>query len=457
LILGFLTAFILGGAAVFGGVTLLGGDSAEESSEKSDSEGGKGEDGESSASNPDLFNLGLFTVNLHGPGGGGVVRMEIQVQTDASLVENLEELKPQFRQAIITIVSEYSYSDLEGLDGKTRLADELLTRLNRLVENGRINRLYFVQFAVQGRVTEEGGKKNQAEVDRRQAELDALKKQAEDANDSDTQVLQGLRLQLKVNAEMINDQYAVSIVTNDLLAQGCEVVEGGASKTDRLKTTIYAPDHLHEQARVLATLIPGGAEIDTLTWAAKEDVVIALGDSVYDGIEAIEEPTGGECPPWCGEDGLDGLSAEELEAYESEEYTDFHYMLHALDAESEEEYNKRQNSETRVCSTTADARCRVCGHCEVFEPTPEEPPSAAAAELKEEFGELRFNSLPWSNIAIDGEPNGRTGKPIELTVGLHQVVLTTADGRQHEMSVTIRANKTETKCWNFDESQLCYR
>ncbi len=146
LILGVLTAFIVGGAAGFGGSSFMGGgDEAAESSEEGGEEGEEGEAGPS----PGLFNLGLFTVNLRGTGGGRVVRMEIQVQTEANLVEGLEERKPEFRHAIITMVSDYSYGDLEGLDGKTRLADELLARLNRLMDGGRISRLYFVQFVVQ--------------------------------------------------------------------------------------------------------------------------------------------------------------------------------------------------------------------------------------------------------------------------------------------------------------------
>jgi flagellar FliL protein len=146
MILGVLATFIVGGAVGFGGSSFMGG--GDESADSSDEGGEKGKDGDA-APTTCLFNLGLFTVNLRGTGGGRVVRMEIQVVTQAGLCDGLEERKPEFRHAIITMVSDYSYNDLEGLDGKTRLADELLTRLNRLMDSGRINRLYFVQFVVQ--------------------------------------------------------------------------------------------------------------------------------------------------------------------------------------------------------------------------------------------------------------------------------------------------------------------
>jgi len=137
----------LGGGAF---IAMQMGDSGSSSGDESE-EGASGEgDGEESAdAAPALFNLGLFTINLRGTGGGRVLRMEVQVQADAGVVETLEERKPEFRHAIITMVSDYSYTDLDGRDAKMRLADELLARLNRLMESGRINRLYFVQFVVQ--------------------------------------------------------------------------------------------------------------------------------------------------------------------------------------------------------------------------------------------------------------------------------------------------------------------
>jgi len=77
MILGVLATFIVGGAVGFGGSSFMGG--GDESAESGEKEGEKGEEGPATG----LFNLGLFTVNLRGTGGGRVVRMEIQVQTEA--------------------------------------------------------------------------------------------------------------------------------------------------------------------------------------------------------------------------------------------------------------------------------------------------------------------------------------------------------------------------------------
>jgi len=88
---------------------------------------------------------------------------------------------------------------------------------------------------------------------------------------------------------------------------------------------------------------------------------------------------------------------------------------------------------------------------------PAAAPAPAAAQGATGKGELRMNSLPWSNMTVDGKPAGRTGRPIELSAGRHTVVLTTSDGRRHEETLTVRANKTETRCWNFDLEAQCKR
>jgi flagellar basal body-associated protein FliL len=55
----------------------------------------------------------------------------------------------QLRDSIITAVSDYTWSELEGAEGKTRLRDELISRVNAVVAPAAIGRLYFTQFVIQ--------------------------------------------------------------------------------------------------------------------------------------------------------------------------------------------------------------------------------------------------------------------------------------------------------------------
>lgn len=96
-----------------------------------------------------VTNLGTFTVNLRGSGGGRVVRMEVQLDSTGKDAAALAGKTPQIRDSVITAVSDYTWSELEGVDGKTHLRDELLERVNGIAAPAQVSALYFTQFVVQ--------------------------------------------------------------------------------------------------------------------------------------------------------------------------------------------------------------------------------------------------------------------------------------------------------------------
>jgi flagellar FliL protein len=96
-----------------------------------------------------ITNLGSFTLNLRGSGGGRILRMEVQVETDAALAPKVGERTPQLRDSILGAVSDYTWGDLEGTDGKVRLREELLARANGVMSPSRVDQVYLTQFVVQ--------------------------------------------------------------------------------------------------------------------------------------------------------------------------------------------------------------------------------------------------------------------------------------------------------------------
>ncbi len=96
-----------------------------------------------------ITSVGSFTVNLRGSGGGRVLRLEVAVESSGAHAKALEARAAQIRDSIITAVSDYTWPELEGADGKVRLRDELLVRVNGITEPARVQRLYFTQFVVQ--------------------------------------------------------------------------------------------------------------------------------------------------------------------------------------------------------------------------------------------------------------------------------------------------------------------
>lgn len=162
---------LVGGAAgaYFGGF-LGGGGTAEakegEGSEEAKTEEGAPAEGEgahvseegaeavdkgmaATGTGSQITNLGAFTVNLRGSGGGRVLRMEVQLDSTAGTANTITTRTPQIRDTVITAVSDYTWAELEGVDGKSRLRDELLTRINGILAPAIADRLYFTQFVVQ--------------------------------------------------------------------------------------------------------------------------------------------------------------------------------------------------------------------------------------------------------------------------------------------------------------------
>lgn len=146
---------LLAAGAGFGAATFLGGEEAAPApdpdpladlEEPLEDEGGSKEPNSAARV---VVPLKPFTVNLRGGGGGRMLRLEVQVEVAEHNQEALEAKKPVLRDAVLTLVSDQTYADLEGLDGKTHLRDALLRRLNGVLDDIRIQRIYFTDFVVQ--------------------------------------------------------------------------------------------------------------------------------------------------------------------------------------------------------------------------------------------------------------------------------------------------------------------
>jgi len=120
------------------------GEAAEEGKE-----GKAGEGGDKVLNGKHIVTLGDFIVNLRGTGGARVLRMQIQAMGAADAATACTAAEAPIRDAILTLASDYTYTDVEGLDGKLRLRDELLHRVNGIIKPAKVENLYFTAFVVQ--------------------------------------------------------------------------------------------------------------------------------------------------------------------------------------------------------------------------------------------------------------------------------------------------------------------
>lgn len=95
-----------------------------------------------------LIPLDPFVVNLAEQGRFLKVTMQLEL-SDAANQPAATEKVPQFRDAIITLISSKSAEALSSPEGKIQLKDELLLRLNQAAGKEMFKNIYFTEFVMQ--------------------------------------------------------------------------------------------------------------------------------------------------------------------------------------------------------------------------------------------------------------------------------------------------------------------
>ncbi len=97
-----------------------------------------------------LLPLGNFVVNLVDPGNVRYVNCRIEVEVeDEELAAELGKREAQLKDAVISLLGSRTYEEIAGLEGKTRVREELTARFNRLMPEGQVARIYFTEFVIQ--------------------------------------------------------------------------------------------------------------------------------------------------------------------------------------------------------------------------------------------------------------------------------------------------------------------
>lgn len=95
-----------------------------------------------------LIPLDPFVVNLAEQGRFLKVTMQLEL-SDAKNQPVATEKVPQFRDAIITLISSKSAESLSSPEGKIQLKDELLLRINQAAGKDLFKNIYFTEFVMQ--------------------------------------------------------------------------------------------------------------------------------------------------------------------------------------------------------------------------------------------------------------------------------------------------------------------
>ena len=99
-----------------------------------------------------LCPLKSFVVNLLDKRGVGKrylkVTLEVEVgkELDKQLIDTHD---PQLRDSILLLLSSQTLEEINTMEGKLALKQELLTRMKQILGEGVVQRIYFTEFVVQ--------------------------------------------------------------------------------------------------------------------------------------------------------------------------------------------------------------------------------------------------------------------------------------------------------------------
>ncbi len=96
-----------------------------------------------------MFKLDPFIVNLFDDRGVRYLKVRLDVEVWDITDEQMLKKLPKIRDSLIVLLSSKKYDEIGSLEGKARLREEILFRLNRILGEGKAKEVYFTDFVVQ--------------------------------------------------------------------------------------------------------------------------------------------------------------------------------------------------------------------------------------------------------------------------------------------------------------------
>jgi flagellar FliL protein len=97
-----------------------------------------------------IYSLDTFIVNLVGSKKKNYLKAKVDLEMDnIKLKEEIDKRLPQFRDVILTLLSNKSDNEIRTLEGKFQLREEIIAMLNQNLRTGKIVNVYFTDFIVQ--------------------------------------------------------------------------------------------------------------------------------------------------------------------------------------------------------------------------------------------------------------------------------------------------------------------
>ncbi len=97
-----------------------------------------------------MVELEPFVVNLADPLGRRYLRTAIEVEAvNRRAADDLQANRTQVRDAILLLLSSKTFEDLRTMERKIQLRNEIVERINQIIGQNKVYKVYFTEFVVQ--------------------------------------------------------------------------------------------------------------------------------------------------------------------------------------------------------------------------------------------------------------------------------------------------------------------
>jgi len=143
---------VIGGGAAF----FLGGSKAEnksahgEAKVEAKAEGGHGEAKAGEAAAATVYPLEPFIVNIYDGQEIRYLKLKVEFElANAQVKPELDAKVAPLRDAILILLTTKTMQEIQDLQGKNQLREQILAAVGKIVAAGKVTKIYFTDFVVQ--------------------------------------------------------------------------------------------------------------------------------------------------------------------------------------------------------------------------------------------------------------------------------------------------------------------
>ena len=98
----------------------------------------------------EIYSLPPFVVNLADPLGRRYLKVAIDVEVVSKKVaDEMDKNLPRVKDTLLLLLSSKTFSDLDSMEEKITLKNEIVQRLNQILGKGKVVNVYFTEFVAQ--------------------------------------------------------------------------------------------------------------------------------------------------------------------------------------------------------------------------------------------------------------------------------------------------------------------